>query len=196
MPYQYTNRRGDVYYIQAKDRAGKTAYSATRKPTGTLVDRVPDGYEIYESPGNGQVFARKRRPTKIRPAERTLVEASVRKLAKGQHCIVDVEVDSIVVYLTDADPDSAVRIIGSLAPMMGDAVQTLRARLLRDATYSKMLRFVLADEDKRSFAVERWCFLGSIDDWYFLSLGDSLAKLAARYVPHLGKDSFYDLGAR
>jgi hypothetical protein len=196
MPYQYTNRRGDVYYIQAKDRAGKTAYSATRKPTGTLVDRVPDGYEIYESPGNGQVFARKVRPTKIRPAERTLVETYVRKLAKLEHFIVDVEADSIVVYLSDADPDGAVRLIGSVVPILGDGAQALRAMMDRDANYSKMMRFVLADEEKRSFAVERWCFLGSVDDWYFLSLGDSLAKLAAKYVPHLGKDSFYELGIR
>ncbi len=70
MAYQHTNRRGDVYYIQAKGRGGKIAYSAARKPTGTMVDRLPKDYEIYEKPENAQVFVRKIKPTLILPSER------------------------------------------------------------------------------------------------------------------------------
>jgi hypothetical protein len=65
--------------------------------------------------------------------------------------------------------------------------------LMRHARYSKMMRFVLTDEKSRSFAIERWCFLGSIDDWYFLSGGKTLPELVEKCVRHLGKESFFDL---
>src|SRR6266550_2570739 len=38
-----------------------------------------------------------------------------------------------------------------------------------NATYLPMFRFSLVDEDKRLFFVARWCFKGSIDDWFPLS---------------------------
>ena len=58
--------------------------------------------------------------------------------------------------------------------------------------YQKVLRFTLIDEDDRRFAAERWCFLGSIDDWIPLS-GGELAGLIERYAPHIGKESFFEL---
>jgi len=56
-----------------------------------------------------------------------------------------------------------------------------------------MMRFTLVDGKARRFAVERWCFLGSIDDWFPLSGGGDLKGLVARYCPHLGQESFYEL---
>jgi hypothetical protein len=56
------------------------------------------------------------------------------------------------------------------------------------------MRFALADEEKRLFTVERYCFRGSIDDWIpLMSEPASLHDLTGRHVPHLGEDSFYDL---
>ncbi|HZL38025.1 MAG TPA: hypothetical protein VFC78_22105 [Tepidisphaeraceae bacterium] len=194
MAYQHTNRRGDVYYIQAKERGDKIAYSATRKPTGKLLDRVPEGYQVYEHPANAQIFVRKAKSTKILPTERQLLESSIRKLAKLEHFIVDTEADSLVVYLSDAEADAALNTMRSVAPMTADQARSMRSFMLSHATYSKMMRFVLMDDDIRSFGVERWCFLGAIDDWYFLDSAETLAELAKRYVPHLGKESFFELG--
>lgn len=193
MPYQHTNRRGDIYYIQAKERAGKTAYSATRKPTGAPVDRLPEGYEIYEKPESAQVFVRKIKPTKISPAERKLVETALRTLAKLDHFILEVEADSLVIYLSDAQPDAALSILRSMAPMTADQAQSMRDFTMSRATYVKMMRFMLADETARRFDAMRWCFLGSIDDWYFLEAGKSLDELVKKYVPHLGRESFFEL---
>ncbi len=41
----------------------------------------------------------------------------------------------------------------------------IQNQLARSISYSSMLRFVLYDEQKRIFMTERFCFLGSIDDW-------------------------------
>ena len=55
------------------------------------------------------------------------------------------------------------------------------------------MRFVLRDRETALFAVQRWVFCGSIDNWsYDLDQG-SLETLLAKYVPHLGKESFFDL---
>ncbi len=56
-----------------------------------------------------------------------------------------------------------------------------------------MLRFVLIDEKERKFSVQRYCFLGSIDDWIDLGESGSLKNLVKTYVKHLGKDSYYEL---
>ena len=56
-----------------------------------------------------------------------------------------------------------------------------------------MLRFTLIDEGERQYSAERWCFLGAIDDWFFLSGGNSLENLARRYLPHLSRESFFEL---
>jgi hypothetical protein len=72
---------------------------------------VPEGYKIYETPANAQVFVRKIKPTRILPTERQLVETSIRKLAKPEYFIVAVEDESIVIYLTDAEPDESLRML-------------------------------------------------------------------------------------
>lgn len=193
MSYRHTNRRGDVYYIQAKERAGKISYSAVRKPTGKLVDQLPEGYEIYELPENAQVFVRKIKPTNILPIERQLLESSICKLAKLEHFIVDMEADSLTVYVTDAEPDASLSILRSMAPMTADQARSMREFMVSRAKYDKMMRFTLIDADKRQFNVERWCFSGSIDNWYFLEGGAPLTTLAEKYVRHLGQESFFEL---
>jgi len=193
MAYQYINRRGDVYHIQAKQRGDKIAYSASRKPAGRLADSIPEGYEIYERPENAQVFVRRIRATNILPAERQLLELSIRELAKVKHFIVDVEADSLIVFLPDAEPDVSLCILRSTAPMTREAARSAEAFIISRSTYTKMMRFVLADEKARTFDAQRWCFLGSIDDWHYLAGEKTLEELIKKYVPHLGKESFFDL---
>jgi hypothetical protein len=60
-------------------------------------------------------------------------------------------------------------------------------------TYLPMMRFSLVYEKRRRFAVERWCFLGSIDDWFPLKGSGDLATMLKKFAPHLGEESFYEL---
>jgi hypothetical protein len=59
--------------------------------------------------------------------------------------------------------------------------------------YSKMMRFELVDAECRLFVAQRWCFLGSIDQWIFLDGPAPLSQLVDKYVRHLGKESFFEL---
>jgi hypothetical protein len=56
-----------------------------------------------------------------------------------------------------------------------------------------MLRFVLIDNAKRKFIAERYCFLGSIDDWINIGGPDRLENLTKKFLKHLGKESFFEL---
>ena len=65
--------------------------------------------------------------------------------------------------------------------------------LQRHSSMSASLRFVLRDKDARRFSVQRWVYRGCFEGWsYDLAFGD-LAVLTAKYAPHLGKESFFDL---
>ena len=69
----------------------------------------------------------------------------------------------------------------------------LRELLNRYVPYTPVLRFVLRDREKREFTTERYCFLGSIDDWIEIGGVGKLNELAREYVKHIGEDTFYEL---
>jgi hypothetical protein len=72
-------------------------------------------------------------------------------------------------------------------------VKDVKTVLSRSLTYSPMLRFILFNEKSRLFIVQRYCFLGSVDDWINIGLSDTLQNLVETYVQHLGRESYYEL---
>jgi len=197
MALQHTNRKGDVYILQAgKTKTGKPRYWCGQKLTGEPLEAIPEGYEFREDPASAIVTLRKVRPSEIRPLEIKLLSDGIRQYAGLEHFIVDVEGDSLVVYLPDRGTDEMLEIFGGLLSGMSRRVQETKARLMRHSNYTKMMRFSLVDPAKRLFAVQRWCFRGSIADWIGVMgrrARASLPDLVRTYVQDLGKDSFYDL---
>ena len=61
-----------------------------------------------------------------------------------------------------------------------------------DQHYTAMMRFRLADKERRTFTAERFCFRGSIDNWIYLGGPDSLKKLTTKYIKLLGTEKFFD----
>ncbi len=197
MPVQYTNRVGDTYYLQAgRTRTGKPRYWFGRKLTGEPVESVPAGYEIYEHPKKGLVTLRKTKPTKISAQQRDLVCEGIRRYAGLEHFAVDVQGDSLVVYLPDTSGDAVDRMVTNLGGpglVPSSRVQEAKARLVRTSDYMKMMRFILVNPDKRAFAPQRWCFRGSVDDWINIGPPGPLEVLVRKYAPHLGEESFDEL---
>ncbi len=190
---QHVNRRGIAYFLQSHARRdGGIAYSFARKPKGQPVDAIPEGYEIFERPADAQVFLRKVQPVAILPLEVQLVQSAVRALAGIEHFIVAAEGDALVIYLPEVDDDEHHR--RQFATVMSPhQIRILRQLRIHDATYGRIMRFVLADATSRKFHAQRWCFRGSIDNWITLSESGRLAGLLERYAPHLGKESFFEL---
>jgi hypothetical protein len=111
---------------------------------------------------NAQVFLRKKTPQVVTDEEIEVVRAGLWKFAPAQNCIVDVKGEHIIVHEAQG------------------------------GYYHPMLRFTLGDEKIRRFSTDRWCFLGSIDDWFPLG-GGELPRLVEKYCRHLGKESFFEL---
>lgn len=190
MAIKHINRKGKTYYLhQGTTKTGKPKYFFSLRSEGTLVNRIPDGYEIYENP-NAQVFLRKIPTQLVTPEEVDMVQAGVKRYANIEQYIVDVKGKHVVVYLCDQDLDALIE-IASMG--LGGNTAKIQETLLRSVTYSPMMQFVLEDDKTREFGVERWCFRGSVDDWIRLDSDYDLQALVKKYVPHLGQESFYEL---
>ena len=197
MAIEYQNRFGDTYFLQAgKTKTGKPKYYFGKKKTGEPVDTIPAGYEIRENPDNAQVTLRKVRPTENSPMEKDQLCNGIRERTNLTHFIVDADGDSLVVYVPDMLQREAENLVARLGAIMGrvpSSVGSIAAQFVTRSRYSPMMRFTLTDPDERLFCLERWCFLGSIDNWLPLAGPTPLSILIEKYVEHLGQESFYEL---
>lgn len=195
MAYEHTNRCGETYYLQAgkPTKTGKPRYHFGRKLTKTAVEEIPAGFEVYESPERGIVYLRKEKPSRIADFEREFVAEAIQKCADVADSIVDIDGDSLVVYTSSMSNQN----VDELFDMLGNGrmfgLATVRASLVRKSPYEKMLRFDLADADERLFTAQRWCFVGSIDNWIFVHGPAPLDELVQELAPHLGQESFFEL---
>ena len=190
MPVKYINRKGHTYYLhQAKTRTGNPKYFFSMRKEGLLVDKIPDDYEIYENP-NAQVFLRRAQPKIITDEEILVVKKGIDSYCDLKYYQIDVKKETIIVFVADQDVETLSKLLDTGYTKNRQKVQDV---LSKSITYSPILRFILIDEEKRKFIVQRYCFLGSIDDWIDIGEPDSLESLAKKYMKHLGQESFYEL---
>lgn len=197
MAYEYRNRRGDVYLLQAaKTRTGKRRYYLGRGLTGEPVDEVPAGYEVYESPRFGQVYLRKKRLISIMPIEREMVAESIRCLSDVRHFIIDVEEICLVVYvptMSTDEVDDMVRLVAGPGALQVPRFRQGRDQFVRELEHVKALRFDLLGGDPRLFCVDRWSSRGPDGEWIYLAGPAPLSELVDEYVAYLGEESFHEL---
>lgn len=138
---------------------------------------MPKGYEVYEDP-NGKVYARREMKKLITPEEMKIVKDGMDKYCEINDFKLDIKKNIVYIYTVE------------------NAWQEFRSPVSlnnQNKYYETNLRFVLVDEETRTFEAERFCYLGSIDDWIELDCSDDLSELVKEYVQHIGKESFYEL---
>jgi hypothetical protein len=188
----YTNAKGQTYFLhQGRTKTGKPTYYFSLKREGQLADSIPDGCEIYENP-NAQVFLRRIPPTLITDEERQIVVDGMRKYASVRDYKVDVKGKVIVIYLADQDSDALAGIFRDYPSSPAEKARLMTV-LRQQLHYSPMLQFILADEQRRCFWPQRYCFRGSIEDWIGIGLPDTLSNVVKTYVKHLGNESYFEL---
>jgi len=191
MPIKHINRKGDIYFLhESTTKTGKPKWFFSKKAEGNLAEVVPAGYEIYEN-HNAQVFLRVIVPMLVTKSDIETVEEGVRKHAKLRFFLVEAKGESIIVFVANQNTDF---LEGAVASRFGITDREKFASTMQgNLTYMPMMRFSLVEEKTRRFFVERWCFRGSIDDWFPLTGTGDLSKMVKKYAPHLGKESFYEL---
>jgi hypothetical protein len=149
---------------------------------------MPEDYEVYENV-RGQVFLRRISEKLISEEEQGTVAAALIAHAEEWRYKTEIKKNTIVVYEA-SDLRTGVE---SRFPWVDSA--TLKAAAIRNANYMAVLRFVLVDPVKRRFAVERFCFMGSVDDWIPVGTeaASRLSTVAKKYVKYLGTDAIYEL---
>jgi hypothetical protein len=190
VPITHTNAKGKTYYLhQGTTKTGKPKYHFSMQSNGALAKSIPEGFEIYENP-NAQVFLRRIPPKIITDEERQVVEDGMRKYASVQDYKIDVRGNAIAIHTAHQESETFREMFTGFRP---DLDQTKIAEFVAQAVhYSPMMQFLLEDEKRRTFTAQRYCFIGSIDDWIDIGHG-LLPTLVKRYVKHLGKESYFEL---
>jgi len=190
MPVQYVNRRGQMYYLhQGTTKTGKPKYFFSMKEEGHLAETIPDGFEIYEN-ANAQVFLRRIQPKIITDDEIAVVKQGMEQYSELKYYQIDVKKNVIIIFTANQNVD----MLSELVRRAPAAREVDAEKLLAQMTsYSPDLQFELVDRKKRLFMTQRFCYLGSVDDWITIGVPDTLPKLVKKYVKHLGQESFYSL---
>ena len=195
MEITHKNRKGDTYYLhEGKTKTGKPKHFFSKKIKGKLLDKIPDGYEIYENI-NAQVFLRKIQPKIITDEEVDLVKSYLEKCTHIPSWQVEVKKNTIIVYTSDdsedhSDDEDFINVFGAdLYALKKDVIDNVFRRSIR---YTPMLKFTLANPVNRMFDVERYCFRGE-GEWIPIDCSKNLETLAKEYCPYLSTEEFYEL---
>jgi hypothetical protein len=193
MPITYTNRKGTTFHLcQSTTKTGKPRYYFAREQKAAPVEQIPEGFRISES-ANGLVSLERDRPSQIRPDEVALIEAEIARRPKPRNFHVAVKRDWVEISeRLGLDVDGMAADLGRAFGAFPSVVEQLRSRLEASGHFGPALRFNLIDADRRRFYVQRWCSLGSIDDWIDVGLDGPLNRIAAPAIARLGEDAFYD----
>jgi hypothetical protein len=194
MPITYTNRKGFTYYLcRGETKTGKPRYYFAREIKGEPAKEIPAGYTISESV-NGIVSLVKYRPSQILPEEIKAVEAAVARHPKAHNYRVNAKHNRIDIY-ERVGPDAEDLVAAFLGQGLDDPglARRLQAEQERFSQFTPVLRFILIEAERRTFGVQRMCYLGSIDDWIDLGAMGVVAELTRDLIPRLGTDRFFEL---
>ena len=206
-PFSYTNRHGTTYYLHTLRRAdGRICHVMRIRAEGAAM-RLPRGFEVRENV-HGQVAVRRIRPRQLTRLEDQLLRTAMKNLRPFAY-VLDIDGRAATVYasaedrkcfLESLDVEFADGFADALTRALAkryspELVAMFRARRkeqnARRPRYYPLLRFVLVEKRMRRFAVERVCFSGE-SSWIRLE-EMPLSEAVTKYLPHLGRDSFFDL---
>jgi hypothetical protein len=206
-PFSFTNHYGQTYYLHRKRRSDGRIVYALRTSATNATGVLPDSLEVRENV-QGRVSVRQHRVRQIAEREAQLLEAA---LAQSRPFAYRLDVDgrAATIYASAADRHCLSESVeADFAEGFSQALRTLLTKryapeliaLFRERRqeergrrprYYPVMRFVLADKEQRLFSVERVCFTGE-SSWVRLEIL-SLPAALMKYLPHLGRDSFFDL---
>lgn len=205
--FSYTNKHGQIYYLHVVCGAHRRATHVMRMHAEDAVAELPEDLEVRENV-HGQVSVRRKRRRQFSKLEEQLLHSALERYrpfayeldVDGKAATVYASAEDRKCFLESLDAEFAEGFADALAKALAkryspELVEMFRARRKernpKRPRYYPLLRFVVADPSARMFEVERVCFSGEAS-WVRvdrLPLPTALMK----YLPHLGRDSFFDL---
>jgi len=186
----HTNRKGKTYYLHAALRkSGKTVYVMKTSAEGALAE-LPEGLVITEGV-NGEVSVGRPKPRQITEQEEAVVAVELERLGL-KHCRCAARGAYLTVYEPLRSEADLRETASLLAGPFGGRVESWIHQARREDPVEPVLRFQLVDKAQRIFSVERMTYRGE-GGWRSLWDARALAELARKYLPHIGKESFFEL---
>jgi len=187
MPIEYTNRRKEKYYLKtAPTKTGKTQYCVVKNIKKMnpveLVDEIPPGFEFYEEPKDARVYFRKIPVYNISDEEVEIIDSVMKKHETVSDYIIDKGVNDITIFISNP---------GDVFSYGDEIVPWFREGLYFYRRYEDGLKFV---KTGKKYSAQRFCYLGSVDDWITMESSEDLRYLAEKYCYHIDKESLYDFG--
>lgn len=206
-PFSYTNKYRQTYYLHVvRGTDGRTYHVMRTRAVGAASD-LPEDLEVRENV-HGAVSVRRQRTRRFSRLEEQLLHSALERFRPFGY-VLDVEAKAATVYASAEDRKCFMESLDAeFANGFADAltralarryspqlVAMFRARRKEENAkrprYYPLLRFVIVDRRQRRFAVERVCFSGE-STWIRLEVLP-LSAAVMKYLPHLGRDSFFDL---
>jgi len=183
----HITRTGKTYYLHTgPKRGGGVQHFFSTKSAGSLAQRLPDGFEVYETV-NGEVYLRRQQPKLIHDDEKNSIARRLEKPRAGHRYKIEVRGNTLTIHESGRGPDL---LEGFGLPISQREHEAIAERF---AHFQPVLRFILADPKRRIFAPERYCFRGSVDGWISIGQAESIEKIVSKYLKHLGQESMYEL---
>lgn len=104
---------------------------------------------------------------------------------------MDAKDRTITVYVPNQQAERS--LAGLLRQMAGGRDVDVEGMVARSRRLSPEFRLLLVDEERRLYQPQRFCCLGSIDDWIDIGKLGRLPDLLERYLKYLGTESWYDV---
>jgi hypothetical protein len=195
MPVTYTNRKGVTFMLtQTVTKHGKLRYNFAREPVqGQPVEAVPEGWEIRESV-NGIVTLGKATPQLILPEELAAVAAHLRQLPDARRYRTEAKSDHILIYENAGGDLTALvsELIGQGFLSAPGQLERVRGIEDRNARFEPVMQFILVDQERRRFSALRMSYRGT-NHWINIGRNGTIHELAAKYIPTLGTEEFFEL---
>lgn len=192
----HTNRQGSTAYIRATPTAkGGMRYYITKDPKAAdLLKEMPSVFEFYEYPSDARIVFRKRVPCKITTSVRQIVEDAMHNLSDIKDFIVAADGNTITIYISQFSSISGEHENPTAEETRlswgGEHVDRFKQ-------YDEYVRFILVNEAKRTFRLERIVFLDFFNhDYAELETSDDLESLAEMVCQHVGYPTYFDLAPK
>lgn len=188
----FTSSKGKTFFLKSRQtKKGNTTYYLTKTADKDCLDKVPEGYEVFEHYEMGMLYVRKIKPRKFSDIEIKTIERELKKNESLADYKLDIDGDKIRIYVVEqAEFDSLSGIFEKYSHGLAKMEQLTGS--LKHFN-EKMRISVVEGKNYRGFQVERFCYRGSVDDWIQVGSGEILEPLAKTYLVHLGKESYFDL---
>ena len=206
-PFSYTNKYGRTYYLHAVRRPDGRTSHVMRLRADDAATHLPEGLDVRENV-HGQVSVRRHQAKQLTKLEERLLHTAMERFRPfayaldidGRDATVYASAEDRKCFLESLDAEFADGFADALTKALAkryspELVEMFRARRkeqnAKRPRYYPLLRFVIAEKRERLFAVERVCFSGE-SSWIRLEVLP-LSAAVMKYLPHLGRDSFFDL---